>query len=339
MVKIVSFYTATLFLILLMVFGSCSVNEGSDNQDEDVPIPTCASSNAVPGFCKVTLQYDSFQNGDPIGRSYYLFVPSNYDDSTPIPLVFAIHGYWANPLMFKEKTQWNAVAETNGFAVVYPEGYNKSWNATHCCGDALTNNLDDLGLMLAIVQDISSKVSINSNRIYATGHSNGGYISNLLACKHYDVFAAIAPSSAVNPLANPDYHALSECAPTRGIAVNSYIGLQDTFIYEPGKADNGYDICQILPELCDSRPLVGFWNDFKNWGRINAVADTGTWDTTQPTTEPDTKCYSFLDGKDSTEMRWCEMDAAHGDLYTEARDLGFDIAHHSWEFLSRFTLN
>ena len=55
-------------------------------------------------------------------REYLLYVPKSYDRSKPTPLVISLHGagMWGAAQM--ETSQWNRVADTQGFIVVYPSG-------------------------------------------------------------------------------------------------------------------------------------------------------------------------------------------------------------------------
>ena len=55
-------------------------------------------------------------------RDYLLYVPKSYDRSRPTPLVISMHGagLWGAAQM--ETSQWNNLADSHGFIVVYPSG-------------------------------------------------------------------------------------------------------------------------------------------------------------------------------------------------------------------------
>lgn len=55
----------------------------------------------------------------------------------------------------------------------------------------------DLKFVDAILKTLREKYSIDENRIYATGFSNGGLFSYLLLSQRSNVFAAVAPGGAV----------------------------------------------------------------------------------------------------------------------------------------------
>src|SRR6476469_845577 len=55
-------------------------------------------------------------------REYLLYVPRSYDASKPTPLVISMHGAGGWPRQQMELSEWNRVADREGFIVVYPAG-------------------------------------------------------------------------------------------------------------------------------------------------------------------------------------------------------------------------
>jgi polyhydroxybutyrate depolymerase len=62
----------------------------------------------------------------------------------------------------------------------------------------LTGNTD-LAFFDALLTKIESQYCVDKNRIFAAGHSSGGYFSNVLGCKRGDVLRGIAPVSGGGP--------------------------------------------------------------------------------------------------------------------------------------------
>ena len=56
-------------------------------------------------------------------REYVLDVPRSYDRARPAPLVISLHGAGLWGAAQKDISQWNEVAERDGFIVVYPSGH------------------------------------------------------------------------------------------------------------------------------------------------------------------------------------------------------------------------
>lgn len=134
-------------------------------------------------------------------RSYILQLPAVAGD-TRVPLVIAYHGGGGNAAGYQRYARLDALAEREGFAVVYPDGTSarvpgfsrlKTWNAGRCCGAALRRDVDDVAFTRAVVADITQRAPIDLRRVYATGHSNGAMMSYRLAVEAPDLVAAIAP--------------------------------------------------------------------------------------------------------------------------------------------------
>ncbi len=69
------------------------------------------------------------------------------------------------------------MAETYQFVLAIPKGMQSSFNAQHCCGSALEQNVDDVGFFTAIISELSTHHSFVSPEItYAMGWSNVGYM-------------------------------------------------------------------------------------------------------------------------------------------------------------------
>lgn len=134
--------------------------------------------------------------GQPVARQYKVHVPPSYDPQQPMPVVFCIHGLGQDALLFcLSGAGMPAKSDSAGFILVMPNGYQNSWNAGTCCGGAASSMLDDVGFIRAIFKEISSHLNIDQARVYATGLSNGGYLSYRLACEAADLFVAVAPGA------------------------------------------------------------------------------------------------------------------------------------------------
>jgi polyhydroxybutyrate depolymerase len=99
-----------------------------------------------------------------------------------------------------------------------------SWNAGDCCGDAWTNSVDDVQFTKDLLALIEGQYCIDPKRIYATGFSNGGFMSHRLACEMADTFAAVAPVSGVLGIP-PD-----KCNPSRAVPVLHFHGTADPIV-------------------------------------------------------------------------------------------------------------
>ena len=181
------------------------------------PPPTCAGRGA-PGNTVVSIPWGGMT------RTAELHVPPSYDGNAATPLILNFHGFSSNGPEEVLLTRMSAASDKHGFVVAYPEGVATSWNAGKCCGTAWANAVDDVGFVKALVEKLSSDLCIDPRRIYATGMSNGGFLSNRLGCEMSDTFAAIAPVAGVLGI---DFDA---CKPGRVVPVLHTHGTQDPLV-------------------------------------------------------------------------------------------------------------
>jgi polyhydroxybutyrate depolymerase len=143
--------------------------------------------------------YEISQGG--ITRKYMVHVPPSYKADKPTPLVVAFHGGGGHMEHMAKDEAYGLISKSNkeGFIVAFPNGYSKfgsgkfaTWYAGNCCGDARDKKIDDVGFIRKMVGQIEGKFNIDTQKIYATGMSNGGMISYVAACELSDVFKAIA---------------------------------------------------------------------------------------------------------------------------------------------------
>ncbi|HEX4340719.1 MAG TPA: PHB depolymerase family esterase [Polyangiaceae bacterium] len=169
-------------------------------------------------------------------RQYKVHVPPGYDPKKPAPVVFCIHGLAQNAVMFcVSGAAMNTKSDQAGFVLVMPNGYQNSWNAGTCCGGASTSKLDDVALFRAILAEVAKHVNVDYRRVYATGLSNGAYMSYRLACDAADIFAAVAPGAGavgINDIGggtNPTSD-FTMCTPSSKVSILDMHGTSDPLI-------------------------------------------------------------------------------------------------------------
>jgi polyhydroxybutyrate depolymerase len=116
-----------------------------------------------------------------------------------------------------------------------PNGYQSSWNGGTCCGAASNEQLDDVALIRAIFDEVSSHVNVDLRRVYATGLSNGGFLSYRLGCEAADLFAAIAPGAGSvgtndNAWGTTTTSDFTSCDPSQPISVLDIHGTADGLV-------------------------------------------------------------------------------------------------------------
>lgn len=149
---------------------------------------------------------------DGIRRSYIVYKPM-ISGNKDLPLMIVLHGGMGNAKYMEKTTGMNDIADTGQFIVVYPNGIGgrfgfmkkrRTWNAGRCCGRAVKQNVDDVGFIEKMIEDIDSKFSIDTRRVYVTGMSNGAMMAYRLACEIPDKIAAIIPVAGTLAVENCD---------------------------------------------------------------------------------------------------------------------------------------
>jgi polyhydroxybutyrate depolymerase len=165
-------------------------------------------------------------------RTYLLHLPPAYDGKHSLPLVIVLHGGGGNAPGAVKMTGFSQKADKEGFVVVYPNGSGRlktrllTWNSGNCCGYALDSNVDDVGFIRALIDELVKMRSIDPKRVYATGMSNGGMMTYRLGCELSDKLAAIAPvAGALN---------VENCAPTNPVSVIIFHGTADEHVLYTG---------------------------------------------------------------------------------------------------------
>ena len=71
-------------------------------------------------------------------RTYKVHTPTDYDTSKSLPLVINMHGFGGSNTQHISYTQFNSIADTGNFIVVYPQGLvgTTTWGWTDTQWDA-----------------------------------------------------------------------------------------------------------------------------------------------------------------------------------------------------------
>ncbi|MEV2233573.1 alpha/beta fold hydrolase [Streptomyces phaeochromogenes] len=134
-------------------------------------------------------------------RTYRAFVPKDLPPGSP--LLFVLHGSQQNGKVIRRATGYgfDRLAERRGFAVVYPDGYKRGWNdgRTASVTPARKEDIDDEGLIAALVDRFRQRHGIDPARVFVTGFSNGGQMAFRLAARTPERIAGIAAIGAGLP--------------------------------------------------------------------------------------------------------------------------------------------
>ena len=190
---------------------------------------------------------------DGTERKYFLHVPVSLPQHAPLLIV--MHGYTGSAGNIMEYSGLNQVADENGFVVAYPQGLrddsgNRFFNVGYDFHTGEDAAVDDLGFIRELVASLQETYSLSEKNVFATGMSNGGDMSYLLACEASDVFKAIAPVAGM--ILQWIY---DTCTPENPMPVFEIHGTQDYVTYWEGDMNNE-DGWGAYPDV---RTMMDFW--------------------------------------------------------------------------------
>jgi polyhydroxybutyrate depolymerase len=165
-----------------------------------------------------------------MARSYVLHVPPGYSGKAT-PLVINIHGFLSSASQQEAWSAMDSTADHENFIVAYPNGVGSppGWNAGTCCAFS-DSSRDDVAFISAVIDDVAGQTCVALDRVYATGMSNGGFMSHNLACNLSDRIAAIGPVSGVIGVPPAD------CSPGRAMPIMEFHGTADPLVPYDGGA-------------------------------------------------------------------------------------------------------
>jgi polyhydroxybutyrate depolymerase len=211
---------AAIYIARLLIVGSIVGSIGG------------CSSEPWTGSVTQAGQYYLELEHDGLSRSYQLHVPKGYTGRSGLPLHFDIHPWYTNAFLMEQMTGFRTDSDIRNFILVQPNGVDRSWNAgPKCCSPANEDDVDDVGFIRAINTDLIAKgLNIDPEKIYLDGMSNGGYLSNRIACEAPGFVAGIAVV-----VGSIGYDSVLQCQPSQPVPVLMISGGDDNL---PGRTES-----------------------------------------------------------------------------------------------------
>jgi polyhydroxybutyrate depolymerase len=211
-------------------------------------------------------------------RNARVHVPKTYDPTKPTAVVLNFHGRLSTPSDQNLVSKATSKADSAGFVVVHPEGVGKTWNGGLCCGEAQSENVDDVGFTRDLLDELAKKLCVDPKRVFAMGLSNGAFMSNRLACELADRIAAIGPVAG--------QLMMTSCSPKRPVPVMYFHGNDDDWV--------SYDGMYGVPGAQDSA---------KAWAKRNGCSTTPK----ETYAKGDATCLTYSGCKASADVTLCTI--------------------------------
>lgn len=213
-------------------------------------LAACKSLQAAPdvtGQQKGELRYQQHD------RNYILYTPVTYSATQPTPLIVVLHGGHGDAKKAFERTGFYSLADREGFIVVYPEAIGSYWNDGR---NTTASEVDDVAYISALVDHIGKQRNVDSGRVYVTGLSNGGMMTQRLACESSQKFAAFA-----SVIANIPVSLQAVCHPKNPVALMMINGGADPLMPPSGGEIKKSRRMGVGGTVLSTQQTAKFWAD------------------------------------------------------------------------------
>jgi len=197
-------------------------------------------------------------------RPYILHVPP-IAPADGAPFVLQLHGRGIDPIMFDRWTGFSALADEAGFILAMPSAAGEAWNDGRY-GSLLRDGPDDVGYLLALLDDARFRVPIDRRRIYLVGMSNGATMAARFVCEHPEQVAAFAQvaGTAAEAVARA-------CRPAVPVPILNVHGTRDRYAPYAGGRARGLRARLVLRH--PAGPCVGVDEWARRWVDGNRALD------------------------------------------------------------------
>lgn len=166
---------------------------------------------------------------DGIQRDYRLYLPDNYNSNNPASLIFTLHGLGDTMDNFS-LVGFDKVADTTNFIVVVPQAIadiiaGTAWNSqAGIYGYYPNTHIDDIGFLNTLTDNLINQYAIDTDRVFMTGYSMGGFMTQRMACESNTKFAGFAS------VAGTIGSGMTGCSPNRPVPVAHFHGTADSTV-------------------------------------------------------------------------------------------------------------
>ena len=269
--------------------------------------------SSAQSFINKTIDFDG------LIREYSIYIPSSYDGTSSLPLLFNFHGGNANITSQQAISDMRPIADTANFIIVYPQartdpsdGNSRNWIPKS------PDSFDDVPFVSLLIDSIASNYLINQNRIYACGYSLGGDFTFELACKLSNRIAAIGVVARTMQ-ANPE----SYCAPVHPTGVLTILGTSDNNSLYNGITYNGIEY------YLSADATHAYWAKYNNCGMdpiMNSVS-------------PSVERYTWSTAEGCTYVEELKVIGGGHDWPGSFGNMTINSDLEIWQFVSRFDIN
>jgi predicted esterase len=297
---------------------------------------SCSKEESVdPGMGINTGENYFTTNIDGDTREYLVHVPTGYDGSKALPVVFMLHGGSGTGSMTYNSSGWKELGEEENFISVFPTAWTHCWIKKNGAMRDTTrwNSLpgifefcpgerprDDIKFIRTMIDELQQMFLIDDKRIYMVGFSSGAQMTFRCAVELSDLLAAVVQSGATHQVG-------TDLEPEINLPVAFEVGNEDATWFENG----------IYPPLAFFDTLLTTWGPFQKI--ISVHATTFDFETSYEISgnEPISMTATFAGFPDAYRTFKFSMIANLDHSYPNGHNVEFYGARHHWDWMKKYS--
>jgi polyhydroxybutyrate depolymerase len=212
---------------------------------------TACSLRKMPKINNPALQSQAqlFQHGQQ-QRSYVVVSPVQMKAGQKYPLILALHGGKGTAENMMKLANFSALPQAENFIQVYPNAQNKLWQ------DGRTSVDDsDVKFIEALCAHLTKIYPIDTQKTFAVGMSNGGFMASRLACELPNIKAIAVVGASIEA-----QQVAANCANSAGKSVLYMMGTDDPLVPFGGGQ---------MPKITQGGKILSFEATLGHWQAIN----------------------------------------------------------------------
>jgi polyhydroxybutyrate depolymerase len=196
---------------------------------------------------------------DGLNREFITYLPQGANKTDKLPVIISLHGRLGTAAGMVQFADFRPIADREKVIIVCPGGIDRSWNDGRET-PANAKGINDVKFIDQLITYIIKTYNGNTERIYITGMSNGGFMTSRLACELNSRIAAIAVVAASMD-EDMNYQ------PIKSMPVMYIQGTKDPLVpfkgglLKKGAGGSIYSHKEVLKkwaamDSCDSKPII-----------------------------------------------------------------------------------
>jgi polyhydroxybutyrate depolymerase len=267
---------------------------------------------------------------DGQNRSFIVYVPSSYDATTQVPLLFNFHGGGGTSSGFiNYENDMRPIADTANFIAVYPQAAVDPTDGSNSWLHKTPTTHNDVNFIEAIIDTLSNDYNIDNDRVYACGYSEGGLFSYELGCRLNNRIASFA--SVSGSMLTESYrlnNGFGSCSPIHPTAVLLIPGTSDGSFHS---MYNGFQ-----PYYLSVNEITTYWANHNNTAinpTVTAVPNSNTSDGS--TVEK----RIWENGDNCVAVQELKVINGDHDWPGSSGNMDINASQEIWKFVSKYDIN